>query len=55
MEQQLLAQVRGLMILAKAAKLRKETRVYFSYLVRANELIKLVEAMRGQCGEQRAA
>jgi hypothetical protein len=54
MEQQLLAQVRGLMILAKAANLRKEARVCFSYLVRANELIKRVEAMRGQC-EQRAA
>lgn len=54
MEEQLLGQARGLMILARAAKIRRDTRVYFSYLVRVNELLKQVAELRSVC-EQRAA
>lgn len=54
MESLLLGQARGLLILAKAAKERGEVRIYFSYLVRANDLLKLVSTMRGN-DEQRAA
>lgn len=55
MEAMLIGQARGLLILAKAAKERQDTRVYFSYLMRVNALLKLVDANRSNCGEQRAA
>lgn len=53
-EEQMLGQVRGILILAKAAQIRKDTRAYFHYLIRANEILKVVSAMRSFC-EQRAA
>lgn len=46
MEELLLGQVRGLMILAKAANLRNDQRVYLEYLARANAMLELVEQMR---------
>lgn len=54
MEELLLGQVRGLLILARAASLRKDARANFHYLVRANELLKLVATNRSFY-EQRAA
>ena len=57
MEDLLLGQARGLLILAKAAQLRNDTRVYFSYLLRAKTLLDRVTELRGYsyASDKRAA
>lgn len=54
MEEILMGQVRGLMIMARAANARNDVRAYFHYLARANIMLKMIEANRSFC-EQRAA
>lgn len=54
MEEILLGQIRGLMIMARAANARNDVRAYFHYLARANTMLKMIEANRSFC-EQRAA
>lgn len=46
MEEIILGQARGLLILANAAKARGDVKVYLIYLKRINNVLKLVESLR---------
>lgn len=48
MEQLLLGQVRGLLILARAHKHEGNVKAYFHYLLRSKEILNLVQALRDQ-------
>lgn len=48
MEEVLLGQVRGYLIMAKGHKAEGNIRLYFHYLIRSKEILNFVQAMRDE-------